>query len=202
MIKKISITGGIGSGKSTIMRLLANLGYCTWDADIFASEAMAKPAVETQIKALLGDSAYLSPGILNRVWVRERIFLDAALKNGLESILHPVIEQMFTQRVQIMEAQNVSCWVFYEASLIFEKERHTFFDANILIKADDRKRISRVHKHKKWSVEMIQQIIAQQMPTRAKERLADYIVENSSTEEKLEKSVFKLIQYLKKKFQE
>lgn len=202
MIKKISITGGIGSGKSTVVKMLASLGYCVWDADVFVANAMKTSEVEEKIKNLLGNEAYLSTGILNREWVRTRVFLDTKLKNGLEDILHPVIQKVFAQRLQHIEAQDVSCWIFYEASLIFEKKRHTSFDANILVIADEKKRLQRVRKNKKLSPDLITQIMSQQMSDREKKKLADHVIDNSGNQKELEKNVLKLVQFLKKKFEE
>lgn len=200
MIKKISITGGMGSGKSTVIQYLSQLGYCVWDADIFSASAIAQPHVEEQIKHIFGDHAYCSPGILNRAFVREQVFQHPDLKNKLEEIIHPVIEHMLSQRLNKMTEQGVSCWIFYEASLIFEKKRHDFFDANILVIADDEKRIKRVRKTKKLPIDLIHKIMAQQMPTAQKLKMADYVIKNSGTHSDLEKNVLKLIQFLKRKF--
>lgn len=200
MIKKISITGGIGSGKSTVLNLLSQLGYCVWDADLFSSEAVTQSSVESQIKSAFGSNAYLSPSVLNRDFVRECIFHNPNLKKTLENIIHPVIEQMFNHRLEIMAQQGVSCWIFYEASLIFEKKRHEFFDVNILVNADDQKRIKRASKAKKLSTDFIQKIMAQQMPTSQKINMSDYVIQNSGTRSELETNVLKLIQFLKRKF--
>lgn len=200
MIKKISITGGIGSGKSTVIQLLEQLGYCVWDADVLTAHAITQSDVEEKIKHIFGKEAYLSSGVLNKPFVREHVFHQPILKEKLENIIHPVIEKMFSARIEAIAQQNVSCWIFYEASLIFEKKRHSFFDANILVSSDDKTRLKRVRKTKKLSTDLITKIMAQQMPTAQKAKLADYIIKNTGTRTDLEYSVLKMIQFLKRKF--
>ena len=200
MVKKISITGGIGSGKTTVAKILAELGYFVLDADLITAEIIKKKDVETKIKTIFGEQSYLSSGLLNREWMRLRVFSDSTLKDKLETLLHPMIGQNFKDRVEQLNQQGVSCWVFYEASLIFEKNLHSLFDANVLVTADDKVRISRVIKKQNLSEELVQKIIASQMPATEKLKLSDFVLDNSSTCETLEKEVSKLIQFLRKKF--
>ncbi len=202
MIKKISLTGGIGSGKSTVMKLLKELGYCVWDADIFATEAMAIPSVSFKIKELFGEKAYDSKNYIDRKFIREKVFADESLRLKLEQILHPEIQALFKKRIEILEFNQVSSWVFYEASLIFEKNIQNRFDVNVLITAEDDIRLERLSKSRSLSHTMILKIMAQQMPTVEKEKLADWILDNSGSEEALSLKTNELIQFLKQKFQD
>jgi len=199
MIKKFSITGGIGSGKSTVLNILKQLGYYVLDADELTKEAVTQKSVKVEVIKLLGSEAYLSTGVMNREFVRSQVFSSPILREQLEDILHPVIHSLFESRLSVLNSHNISCWVFYEASLIFEKKRYDYFDANILVDADKDVRVQRVREAKNISLEQIAQIMSQQMSTNEKAQLADYMIDNSSTVENLEAKVIDLILFLKNK---
>ena len=134
-MRTILITGGIGSGKSSVSKILANLGYCGFDADIFAREVLFYPEVESRIKSVFGSHVFLEKGILNRALVRKMIYDEPLLKKKLESILHPAIEEELKIKSQIVSQFAPNAWIFYEASLILEIGKKSNFDACIVVTA-------------------------------------------------------------------
>jgi dephospho-CoA kinase len=99
-LRKIAITGGIGSGKSTLVRELAALGYPVFDADILVAQVVTQPETQKQITNLLGPDCYVTDdqghSVYQRSWVRERVFADAQARKDLEAIIHPAIFKKFT----------------------------------------------------------------------------------------------------------
>ena len=200
MSKKIAITGGIGSGKSFLAKILAQRGYCVWDADIFSREVLFFPEVQSRIKSIFGDSVFISNGILNRELVRNLIFENPKLKNSLEKILHPAMFDHFNSKVAIMNKVAPTSWIFYEASLILELGRKSFFDFCVVVIANENIKIKRLNEKRNLSEENSKKIMSTQMPDSEKITHADYIIDNSTTIENLEESASKLLNYLTKKF--
>ena len=199
MTKTIAITGGIGSGKSTVSKMIRNLGYCVFDADDFSRDVLFDPEVETKIKFLFGESIFLEKGKLDRIKVRERIYQDPSLKKGLESILHPAISEELNEKKSSLRKLSETAWIFYEASLILEIGKKNHFDACIVVVAENENRIKRLTQSRPLKEEDIQKIMSSQMPDHEKLKHADYVIENSGSIEDLEKKVFELMLFLYKK---
>lgn len=200
MSKKIAITGGIGSGKSSLAKILAQRGYCVWDADIFSREVLFLPEVQSRIKTIFGDSAFISDGNLNREMIRNIIFENPKLKKDLEKILHPAMFDLFNSKMSIMNKVSPSSWIFYEASLILELGRKSFFDFCIVVIADENIKIKRLNEKRNISEEISKKIISSQMPDSEKITHADYVIDNSLSIQDLEESTNKLLNYLTHNF--
>lgn len=200
MVKSIAITGGIGSGKSTISKMLSNLGYCVFDADIFAREVLFYPEIESRIKSIFGSYVFLEKGQLNRDLIRKMIFDDHSLKKKLESILHPAIEEEFNVKKQILASLSKSVWLFYETSLIIEIGKRKHFDACVVVTAKHESKFNRLNQSRNMSEEQFQKIISTQMTDEEKVKHADFVIENSGHLQDLEQSVLNLLQFLYKKF--
>lgn len=199
MVKKIVITGGIGSGKTSVTKILQNLGYCIWDADIFAREALFLPEVEQNLKSVFGTQIYTSPGQLDRVALRQKVFSQPEQKKILESILHPAIAQLFRTRLETLEKLCPTAWVFYEAALIVEAKRVGEFDTCVLVTASESVRIKRLQESRSLSLAEIQKIIKSQTPDEEKKIHSHFIIENNKDENHLKKSVADLLSYLAEK---
>ena len=200
MPKKIAITGGIGSGKSSLVKILAQRGYCVWDADIFSREVLHFPEVQSRVKTIFGDSVFIDDGVLNRELVRKQIFSNSKLKKALENILHPAMFEHFSSKFAIMNKIAPSAWIFYEASLVLELGRKSFFDFCIVVVADEDKKIERLSEKRNISQSDSKKIMLTQMPDSEKITHADYIIDNSSTLQNLDDSANQLLLYLREKF--
>jgi dephospho-CoA kinase len=200
MCKKIAITGGIGSGKSTLSKILAKKGYCVWDADLFSREVLFFPEVQARIKTIFGDSVFINAGVLNRDYIRNQVFSKPKLKKSLESILHPAILELYNSRLEVLNKIAPSAWVFYEASLILELKRQSSFDFCIVVVADESVKLKRLEEKRKISVSEAKKIIHTQMPDSEKITHADFVIDNSKSFQNLEKQTHKLILHLTKRF--
>jgi dephospho-CoA kinase len=173
---KVGITGGIGSGKSTVAAIFAELDIPIYYADKEAKRLMnyAKP-LKTQIRNLLGIEAYHPNGRLNRAYVASRVFNNKSLLSQLNSIVHPAVRLDFDR----WSTEQKSPYVIEESALIFEIKGQGFFDATILVVADKNLRIERILKRDKTSKKAIISRMQNQLSDEIKIPLADYIINNN-----------------------
>ncbi len=200
MSKKIVITGGIGSGKSLLSKLIATRGYCVWDADVLSREVLFNPAVQGRIKAVFGDSVFLTDGILNREMIRNLIFTDPNLKKAFEKIMHPAMYEHFNAKVELLNKLAPTAWVFYEASLILELKRKSEFDFCVVVIADEAIKLKRLKENRNLNEPDVKKIMSAQMPDAEKITYADLVIDNSLSIKDLEDSLTNLINLLIKKF--
>lgn len=201
MAKKILLTGGIGSGKSAVADIFKKMGHCVYDADLFAREILFFPQIEDKIRKTFGDQAFLAKGVLDRNYLRELIFKETSLKEELESITHPAIQDLFSKKVSLIDGEiGENVWIFYEASLVLEKGNRHYFDACILVTSTLEIKKKRLKEKRKMEEALIMSIMGQQMSDQEKAKYADYVIVNNSDEEDLKKSAFEVIQYLFEKF--
>ena len=174
----IGITGGIGSGKSTVCSILENLGYPVFYADKVGREISDQNfKVINQIKNLLGDEAYKN-GILNRTWVAQRIFANTSLKDALNAIIHPAVFEAFEN----WKKQQNATIVFNESALLFETNSYMRFDKTILLVAEQELRIQRVMSRDALKRDEILSRMQQQLSDPEKILKADFVVQNNTTD--------------------
>lgn len=195
----VGITGGIGSGKSTVANLLRSQGYPVLSADQFARD-ITEPgsAALVEIKGIFGPQTILANGSMNRAFLREQIMHSPELKKKLESIMHPLIQQ----RTQEASAALFRCGVnlvFYEAPLLFEAQAHTNLDAIICVYAKDELRIERVMKRDKVSQEAAEKFLLTQMSQKEKMDKSQYLIENNASEKELEIKTMAVLDSIKEK---
>jgi dephospho-CoA kinase len=200
MLRVIALTGGIGSGKSTVSSILRSMGYCVYDADLFARDVLFYPEVQSKVKILFGDQVFGEPGILNRAYVRQQIFQNPALKIELESILHPAIANELKKKVDYFKSANSNQWIFYEAALILEKGNQKNYDACVLIKAEKEVKSIRLKSSRKMLQEDIDKIASSQMSDDEKSPLVDFVIDNSNDISALQNEIMSLIHFLSIKF--
>lgn len=202
MKKKITIgiTGGIGSGKSTVARLLAEKGYPVISADEIAKE-ITEPGSEAldKIASKIGRDAISPDGTLNRSWLRKEISHNPKVREMLDSITHPIIQKRSRElRDQAFSAG--SDLVFYEAPLLFEAKSNTGLDGVICVHAEDPIRIQRVRERDQRSLEEIEKLLKSQMPQAEKMKLSNYWIENNGDKKSLLAATNKVMEEIKKKF--
>ena len=177
-MKKIGITGGIGSGKSTVCEIFKLLGVPVFHADIEAKILQNNDLnIKILLVNLLGDDIYTPDGILDRKKMARVIFNDPKLLAAVNGIIHPAVRKCFQNwcgNYQLMP------YVLYEAAILFESGYASDFDRNILIIADEKSRIERVIKRDKTTEDIIEQRIKNQMTDIEKAKKADYIIENNN----------------------
>jgi dephospho-CoA kinase len=177
---KVGLTGGIGSGKSTVARIFELLNIPVYYADDRAKALYVENnSVREQVTKLLGDAAYTSKGTLNRAFVAEKIFSDATLLKQLEGIIHPAV----WEDGEKWEAAHANApYTIKEAALLYESGGYKKVDKMIVVKAPEAVRIRRVIRRDGLAREQVQARICQQMPEEEKVKRADFVVDNSGTQ--------------------
>jgi dephospho-CoA kinase len=177
-MKKIGITGGIGSGKTTVCEIFKLLGVPVFHAD---AEAKYLQNNDFKIRELLidlfGKHIYSHNGILDRKKLAKLIFNDSAALANVNAIIHPAVRQSFQKW-----ADNLldSSYILYEAAILLESGYASDFDRNVLVLADEKLRIERVIRRDHISETLVKQRINNQMPDTQKIKIVDYIIENNN----------------------
>lgn len=175
----IGITGGIGSGKSTVCKILETLGARTYYADDRAKWLMENnPELIAEIKAIFGDEAYKN-GSLDRAYIGQKAFNDVALLDRLNAAVHPAV----ALDVRDWAKQNKDePLLLKEAALLFETGSYKTLSETILVTAPEDVRISRVlarDLHRKEAD--VRAIMSKQMDERDKAKLANQIIHNDGS---------------------
>lgn len=174
MKKKIGITGGIGSGKSTVCEVLRAMGYPVYDSDRRAKELMENdPAVRGQLIGAFGPAAF-EGGALNRAFLAQHVFSSEDHRKQINAIVHPAVRSDFQSWA---EAQQ-SGIVFQEAAILFETGGYKQLDKTILVTAPVEDRVRRVMQRDNASEEQVRARIESQLPDEEKIPLADFVIDN------------------------
>ncbi len=162
MSLKIGITGGIGSGKTMVARILGILGIPVYDSDERARQLMSiDPVIRTQLIALLGPSVYLPDGLLNKSLLTHYLFSSEANARKINSIVHPRVRMDFYKWATNHENSK---WVALESALLFEANMEKDVDTVWLVTAPLELRIQRAVSRDNSDPEKIQARIARQIP--------------------------------------
>lgn len=191
-MKVIGLTGGIGSGKSTVSKYLKDKGYEIIDADQIAKE-LVLPCSETlqKIHGVFGDGILLEDGQLNRKALAELIFTNVEKKKQLDDIMLGEIIRIILERLEYARTFNKT--IFVDAPLLFEAGLEKYVEQTWVVDASDELRISRVVERDQTTPEMVQARINNQMSREEKNKKADVILYNSTTKEELYKQLEHLL---------
>lgn len=189
----IGLTGGIGSGKTSVAKILEENGFPVYYSDDEAKNIVNKDEVlKEKIINLLGKESYLN-GIYNRKFVAEKVFSDTELLEQLNQLIHPAVRIDFNNWVI---SQN-SEFVFKETALLFELKLNEQCYKSVLVTADDNLRIKRTMDRDGKTYREIEAIMQKQMPEKEKIKLADYIIYNNSDRESLKVATEAFIEELR-----
>ncbi len=183
MTKIIGLTGGIGSGKTTVAKYFASKGIPVYIADEASKEIMNTKAVIQQVQALFSENVILDNSQLNREFIRELVFKDKNKLAQLNSIIHPKVTLDFENW---FKKNKDAPFIIKEVAILFETNGQDYCDATILVTAPLETRIQRVLERDKTSKDNILQIIQNQLPEEQKIRLATYVIENENLEKTYE----------------
>jgi len=171
----IGLTGGIGSGKSTVSRYFSDLNVDIVDADIVAREVVAKgQPVLRKIKSYFGKEVLIN-GELNRSFLRKKIFEDDQQRIWLNSVLHPLINKKIVHNLSIATGK----YVLLEAPLLFENNLDELTDYNIVVDIDPVLQVKRASVRDGVSVKNIKAIIDKQISRIERIKRADFIIVNN-----------------------
>jgi len=175
-MKIIGLTGGIGSGKTTVAKVFSELGIAVYIADDEAKALMNRSKViKRKLIALFGDKAY-SRDSLNRSFLANKIFNDQGLLDKMNAIVHPKVAQHFKRWVK----KQKSPYVLKESAILFESGTDVNCDFTILVVAPLDIRIKRVVDRDETSSEKVKAIINKQWSDKEKILKADFIIHNDS----------------------
>ncbi|MCW3172547.1 dephospho-CoA kinase [Shewanella subflava] len=171
----VGLTGGIGSGKTTVANLFADLGITLVDADIVAKDVVAKGTEGlTRIIEHFGADVCQANGALNRTALREIIFNQPQQRDWLNNLLHPMIRQTMLKQVQ----QADSAYVIMVVPLLFENGLDKLVNSTLVVDVDSKLQISRTSARDKVATTQVEQIILSQMPREQRLSKADDIIDN------------------------
>ncbi len=176
---KIAITGGIGSGKSTVAEVFESRGNLVIRADQISKDILStSPKVREEVTRFFGHNSFEN-GKPNKQYLAQKVFGNKQNLQKLNSILHPpTIEQI----KKIMEDElQTSSLVFVEAALIYEAEMEDMFDHVLVVYSPDEQRIKRIMERDGSSEEEIRRRMNNQIPQEKKKKLADFVINNDKS---------------------
>lgn len=175
-MKIVGITGGIGSGKTTVAKMFATLGVPIYYADDEAKKLMnSSSVIRESLISLLGEETY-SDGILNRKYMADKIFNDKDLLERVNAIVHPQVAAHF----QTWTSQQNYPYLLKEAAILYESGSYKDCDKVILVTAPRETRIKRVMERDNVTRDEVEARMENQWSDSRKEELADYIIQNES----------------------
>lgn len=181
----VALTGGIGSGKSTVAQNFAELGALVIDADQLARMAIERGSDGfAEVLLRFGDEIILN-GDIDRKKLAEIVFSDEAARKDLEKIIHPRVQAIFAEAVEDLEHDDI---LIYEIPLLVETDAAEKFDYVITVEADMKLRKERLLK-KGLYISQIEKRMAAQATQESREAIADYVIRNDGDEDSLLRQV-------------
>jgi len=191
----IGLTGGIGSGKSTVAEEFARLGAAIVDTDAIAHELTAANGLAlAQISKLFGEKAIGADGAMDRKRMRDHVFADPEAKRKLEGLLHPMIREESRRRIAAAFAANKSAYVVHVIPLLVESgDYRQRVDRVLVVDCPEEQQVARV-RERGLSDRDARAILAAQAPRAARLAAADDVIDNGGTRDALLKQVAALHQ--------
>lgn len=195
----VGVTGSIGSGKSSVAKLLGKL----LSARVFSADEICRQMLEVDQPAYLefvkrwGTKFLGADKKIDRLLLREQVFLDLDIRESLESILHPMVRTKLLEEKLSTPSQ---CFMVAEVPLLYESGWEQDFDSIVCVACDTSRVIDRVKQRDKVSADEVEKIITSQMPASKKKKRADWVIDNNGGFSETEVQVTALADTLKKKF--
>lgn len=196
----IGLTGGIGTGKTTVSKKLRERGYPVIDLDNISREVIKYPKVINKLvqnfgkEILLEEDVAISEREISRKKLGKIVFKDEKKINILNSIMHPPI--LKKMREEIKEAEKKYAVVFVEVQLLFEINLEQEFDMTVLVYSDRKTQLKRVSERDGRDEEEVLNILDSQMDIEVKRKKSSYIIENNLDLENLDREIDKFIEKL------
>lgn len=174
---RVGLTGGIGSGKSTVAAIFEEMGIPVFYADDEAKQLYHEPDVRSEVITLLGEDAY-DQEHLNKTYVANRVFKDEALLNKLNAIIHPRVGEQWEQWCV---NHSHAPYIIKEAAIMIEAGAHKDLDRIVVVEAPEEVRIERVMKRDGTDREEVEQRVQNQWSQEQRREYASDIINNDGT---------------------
>jgi dephospho-CoA kinase len=172
---KIGLTGGIGSGKTTVAKIIEKLGFPVFYSDLVAKSLMTEnDGVVQSVVKIFGEQAYVN-GRLNKSFLAQLAFSNPRLLNALNEIIHPEVWNAYSAFCEDNKHKKL---IFNEAAILFETGAYKRFDYNVLVTAPEEIRIRRVMERDRLSEVQVKARINNQWSDEKKIPLADFVIFN------------------------
>jgi dephospho-CoA kinase len=187
----VGLTGGIGSGKSTVAGMLEERGAVVFDADVLARQAVepGTPGHDAVVERF-GANVLAPGGELDREALASIVFADPAARRDLEAIVHPEVRRLFAEGCERYRDQDVV--IVFSAPLLVETGMHTAFEVLVVVATPVQTQVERLLRERAMPEDAIRARIAAQAPLEDKAAVADVIVDNDGSIQELESQVDRL----------
>ncbi|MGZ8612769.1 MAG: dephospho-CoA kinase [Actinomycetota bacterium] len=184
----VGLTGGIGSGKTTVARMLEQRGAVVFDADLLSRDAVAPgtPGHE-QVIERFGPNVLAPGGDIDREALASVVFADPAARRALEAIVHPEVRRLFAEGAE--GYRDTDAVVVLSAPLLVETGMHTAFEVLVVVSVPVGTQVDRLLRDRGMSEAAIRRRIDAQLPLEDKAQVADILIDNEGTLEELEGQV-------------
>lgn len=177
MTLTVGITGGIGSGKSTVCRILKLLGVPVFEADAVAKQLINSNAeIKTKLIHLFGEGIYTPEGLIDRKKLAENIFNKDFQLTKINKLVHPLVRNEFQKWLKMQDTP----YIIHEAAILFESGFYKMMDFTILVSAPESQRIERVTKRNGLTTTQIKERMAKQWVDSKKRKLAGIEIKNDN----------------------
>ena len=192
----IGIAGGVGSGKSTVARILASLGCLVLDADEQAKAILDTPEIRSEIAQWWGDVVYAEDGSIDRAVVASIVFQDKEQLRRLESLLHHRVIQQQKDAIESADPALTPA-VVLDVPLLFEAGMDAECDAIIFVDTPESDRLARVEQTRGWDAKELNRRQASQWPLEKKKAESGFQVMNDGDEADLRKQVQEVFEQIR-----
>ena len=192
---KVGLTGGIGSGKSTVAKILLELGFPVYNSDKRAKWLMNNDSIlKNNIASIFGESSYIN-GVLNTNFISNIVFSNPDKIVQLNSLVHPSVSKDFDKWLKLNISHNI---IFKEAAILIESGAYLKMNKIILVESRNDLKIERILKRDSTDFDSVKKRMDSQSSDIKNKKYVDYIIENNETLESLNTKVNLVIQQIKK----
>ncbi|MGL4864194.1 MAG: dephospho-CoA kinase [Cetobacterium sp.] len=188
----LGLTGGIGSGKSTVSKIFLSMGIKVFDADLIAKDILETEQVKEEIKEKLGkEFINLKSNSVDKELLKKEVFNNSKKLNILNGIVHPRVVDIYIKKY--LEFKDKKEIVIFDVPLLFEVNLERYCDKVIVVDIDLKVQIERIKNRDNIEVALINKIIAAQMSREERNMKADILIENNGSLEELKQKIEKII---------
>jgi len=192
----VGLTGNIGMGKTTALKMFKECGALTYDVDEFVHQILESKEVTMRLVQILGKEILIEENSLNKEKVAEIIFNDKEKRKAVEEVIHPLVLDKIKEISRKHKEKNPHSIIIFEVPLLFEAGFEKFFDRTIVVYSSEKSAINRSIK-KGFSSEGIKRRLESQMPIEEKKRQADFLIDNNGEINNTQEQVMAIYKKLK-----